>query len=69
MYLTPFIPPLLQRRGGVILKRGEASLKLFTISQGGPQPSKEWEEILERGGAPSLSVLPPSLIKGRGSGG
>ena len=33
-----------------------------------PSPLHKVEEILERGYAPLLLTLPPSLIKGRGQG-
>jgi len=48
-----------------LFKRGEASLKLPF----GSYHAGEGEEILERGFAPLLPTLPPSLNKGRGSGG
>jgi hypothetical protein len=64
----PLYPPLLKKeRGNNFGKRGKASLKLSFILS----PLTEGEEILERGEAPLLPILPlPFIIfKGRGQGG
>ncbi len=56
----PFIPFPLTRGRGISYIRGASPLF--------DSPLKEKEEILERGFA-SLTCTPPSLNKGRGSGG
>jgi len=63
--LTPFIPLSSKGEGEEYHKRGFASLQLSFSTY---YFEGEGKEILERGEAPLLST-PPSLNKGRGSGG
>ena len=64
--LTPLIPLSLERRGGN-KERGASAPLRRPVSLTLPQ--RRGKETLERGKAPLLLTLPPSLIKGRGSGG
>jgi len=65
--LSPFIPLSLKGEGKIVLKEGvNTPLKHPRLSS---LLSSKGEEILERGEAPLLPTLPPSLIKERGTGG
>jgi len=67
LFDSPYSILFLKRGGGRILKRGSRPPLKHPVRSN--LLLRRGEEIKRGGFAPSLTYIPPSLIKGRGSGG